>query len=119
MVEERHAPLEAEGHRDAIRLHEEVVGQPGAEVGVLTARDVAPDVGRRAPGRDERLPARRRGRLQLGAEHALHPATAPLASRAEAARAGSDEVLDPALERRPAIAAVAGEDFVAALAGQD
>src|SRR5262249_43175604 len=37
----------------------------------------------------------------------------------EAARAGRDEVLDPALERRPAIAAVAGEDFVAALAGQD
>src|SRR6266850_8032674 len=35
MVEERHAPLEAEGHQDAVRLHEQVVGQPGAEVGVL------------------------------------------------------------------------------------
>src|SRR5215475_2438002 len=97
MVEERHAPLEAEGHRDAVRLHEQVVGQPGAEIGVLTARDVAPDVRRRAPGRDERLTVRRRGLLQLGAERPLHPTAAPLATRAEATRAGCHEVLEPAL----------------------
>src|SRR5262249_62244152 len=84
MLEDRHAPLEAEGHRDAVRLHEEVVRQPGAEVGVLRARDVAPDVRRRAPGRDERLAARRRGRLPLGPHPALPPAPAPLTPPADA-----------------------------------
>src|SRR5262249_10222706 len=117
MIEERHARLDAEGHQDAVRLDEQVVRQPGAEVGVLTARDAAPDARRRLPRRDEGLASGVRRRLQLGAERPLRPAPAPLAARAEAARAGGDEVLEPSLQRRAPIAAVAGEDLVAALAG--
>src|SRR5262249_376483 len=78
-----------------------------------------PSSGGRLPGADERRPPCARRVTQLGAERLAHPSVAPLASRAEAARARRHQILQQALERGAAIAAVAGERLIAALARQD
>src|SRR5579875_3122885 len=106
-IEERRAALDAMRHQAAVELGEKVVGQPVGAIGRL--RHLEPRAAGRRGGELGRLDAVAPAG-ELGAQHA---------EPFEIAAAADQLAAEPPRPHHRAIAAVAGEQLVAALARQD